>query len=195
MPSCSVERGEEQGGGRRGLEHIKCGCNTLLELAVLLGAEAPAAPPQDVRRPACPTGCPRHAAALFRRRVGAKCISQASVCMQPRGKRARPPPEVQHRSLRERGERLVRRLHDQFRSRVQRAELRARLGIAAQEREVRAMRLVRHDWDPRGVGGLDLRDAACPLSTRGGTRLVRLVRGRGEGGALTSADRSGTAPK
>jgi hypothetical protein len=26
-----------------------------------------------------------------------------------------------------------------------------------------------------------LRDAACPLSTRGGTRLVRLVRGRGGG--------------
>jgi len=26
-----------------------------------------------------------------------------------------------------------------------------------------------------------VRDAACPLSTRGGTRLVRLVRGRGEG--------------
>ena len=30
-------------------------------------------------------------------------------------------------------------------------------------------------------------DAACPLSTRGGTRLVRLVRGRGGGGRLTSA--------
>jgi len=27
-----------------------------------------------------------------------------------------------------------------------------------------------------------VRDAACPLSTRGGTRLVRLVRGRGGGG-------------
>ena len=29
---------------------------------------------------------------------------------------------------------------------------------------------------------VQLRDAACPLSTRGGTRLVRLVRGRGGGG-------------
>ena len=29
-----------------------------------------------------------------------------------------------------------------------------------------------------------MRDAACPLSTRGGTRLVRLVRGRGGGGRL-----------
>ena len=28
-----------------------------------------------------------------------------------------------------------------------------------------------------------MRDAACPLSTRGGTRLVRLVRGRRGGGA------------
>jgi len=32
---------------------------------------------------------------------------------------------------------------------------------------------------PRAVG---VRDAACPLSTRGGTRLVRLVRRRGGGG-------------
>jgi hypothetical protein len=32
------------------------------------------------------------------------------------------------------------------------------------------------------VGMYGVRDAACPLSTRGGTRLVRLVRGGGKGG-------------
>ena len=31
-----------------------------------------------------------------------------------------------------------------------------------------------------------VRDSACPLSTRGGTRLVRLVRGRGGGGTTAS---------
>ena len=32
-----------------------------------------------------------------------------------------------------------------------------------------------------------MRDAACPLSTRGGTRLVRLVRGRGGGGTAAAS--------
>ena len=33
-----------------------------------------------------------------------------------------------------------------------------------------------------GKADLEVRDATCPLSTRGGTRLVRLVRGKGGGG-------------
>jgi hypothetical protein len=41
---------------------------------------------------------------------------------------------------------------------------------------------------------VDLRDAACPLSTRGGTRLVRLVRGRGGGGKATSVKRGVAGP-
>ena len=38
-----------------------------------------------------------------------------------------------------------------------------------------------------------VRDAACPLSTRGGTRLVRLVRGGGGAGQGWQADRRARA--
>jgi hypothetical protein len=41
---------------------------------------------------------------------------------------------------------------------------------------------------------VQLRDAACPLSTRGGTRLVRLVRGRGRGGGGTRPRRLAELP-
>ena len=42
-----------------------------------------------------------------------------------------------------------------------------------------------------------VRDAACPLSTRGGTRLVRLVRGKGGGGGKPGAQTrsAATAPR
>jgi hypothetical protein len=49
----------------------------------------------------------------------------------------------------------------------------------------------RHPPHPRPADPASaVRDAACPLSTRGGTRLVRLVRGKGGGGT----SRPGPAP-
>ena len=53
--------------------------------------------------------------------------------------------------------------------RGERARLRGLAGLQVRQRV--------QERQPYGV-----RDAACPLSTRGGTRLVRLVRGRGNGG-------------
>jgi len=49
-----------------------------------------------------------------------------------------------------------------------------------QWRWAHAPRVLHGGEEERGAA-CALRDAACPLSTRGGTRLVRLVRGRGGG--------------
>ena len=46
---------------------------------------------------------------------------------------------------------------------------------------------------PPAGAGTRVRDAACPLSTRGGTRLVRLVRGRGGGGGKGPPAGAGTS--
>ena len=53
----------------------------------------------------------------------------------------------------------------------------------------RAMPVSGFRESPCGAIAFRVRDAACPLSTRGGTRLVRLVRGRGggEGGTFQEA--------
>ena len=59
--------------------------------------------------------------------------------------------------------------------------------LAAQRGELDVELVARADL--RAEWGV--RDAACPLSTRGGTRLVRLVRGRGGGGGDLRAEHEG----